>query len=75
MCCVAFSRSRHRDDPVSSSPAHAKRKTSLRLLASGVNSYIVKPVEFDKFTDVVTQLGTTGLLFNQRPMVLQPALT
>lgn len=33
----------------------------------GVNSYIVKPVDFDQFTDVVKQLGYYWLLLNQRP--------
>lgn len=33
----------------------------------GVNSYIVKPVEFDKFTEVVDQLGWYWLLTNQPP--------
>jgi CheY-like chemotaxis protein len=31
----------------------------------GVNSYIVKPVDFDKFTEVVRTLGMYWLLVNQ----------
>jgi two-component system response regulator len=33
----------------------------------GVNSYIVKPVDFDQFTEVVRQLGYYWLLINQAP--------
>ena len=33
----------------------------------GVNSYIVKPVDFDKFVDVVRDLGYYWLLLNQLP--------
>ena len=33
----------------------------------GVNSYIVKPVDFEQFTSVVRQLGFYWLLFNQSP--------
>lgn len=33
----------------------------------GVNSYIVKPVDFDKFNDAIKQLGFYWLLFNQSP--------
>lgn len=33
----------------------------------GVNSYIVKPVDFAQFTEVVRQLGLYWLLFNERP--------
>jgi CheY-like chemotaxis protein len=33
----------------------------------GVNSYVVKPVEFDQFDDVVRQLGCYWLLVNQPP--------
>ena len=33
----------------------------------GVNSYIVKPVDFDQFTDAVRQLGLYWVLLNQPP--------
>ena len=34
----------------------------------GVNSYLVKPVVFDQFIDVVTQLGLYWLLVNEPPV-------
>jgi CheY-like chemotaxis protein len=33
----------------------------------GVNSYIVKPVDFEKFTAVIKELGIYWLLRNQQP--------
>lgn len=37
----------------------------LRSYQSGVNSYVVKPVEFDKFTEAIRQLGLYWLLLNR----------
>ena len=33
----------------------------------GVNSYVVKPLDFDKFVDAVSQLGLYWVLLNQAP--------
>jgi two-component system response regulator len=33
----------------------------------GVNAYIVKPVDFDKFLDAVSQLGLFWMILNQPP--------
>lgn len=39
-----------------------------RAYSLGANSYIVKPVELDEFTKVVTELGCYWLLKNQPPV-------
>jgi two-component system, response regulator len=39
----------------------------------GVNSYLVKPVDFVHFTEAVRQLGLYWLLLNQQPQTLMAA--
>jgi len=41
----------------------------IKCYQNGANSYIVKPVDFDQFSDAVHKLGLYWLVLNERPPV------
>lgn len=53
--------------PVIVMTSSREEKDLIESYQLGVNSYIVKPVDFDKFVDAVRQLGLYWLLLNQSP--------
>ena len=40
----------------------------------GANSYIVKPVDFDKFVEAIREIGLYWLLLNKIPLALSPTV-
>jgi CheY-like chemotaxis protein len=53
--------------PVVVMTSSSEEKDVIESYQLGVNSYLVKPVDFDKFVDVVANLGLYWLLLNQPP--------
>ena len=59
--------SRTRDIPVVMLTSSREDRDLEEAYRLGVNSYIVKPVAFDSFSDAVAQLGCYWLLLNEAP--------
>jgi CheY-like chemotaxis protein len=58
---------RTRKTPVVVLSSSTQDKDILRTYDLGVNSYVSKPVQFEEFARVVTQLGLYWLLINKPP--------
>ncbi|MGH8673321.1 MAG: response regulator [Burkholderiales bacterium] len=53
--------------PVVVLTSSAEERDIVESYRLGVNSYLVKPVEFDQFVDVVTKAGHYWMLMNRTP--------
>jgi CheY-like chemotaxis protein len=55
--------------PVVVTTSSQEEKDVVESYHLGVNSYIVKPVDFQKFIDTITELGLYWLFINKPPVV------
>ncbi|MBI4584443.1 MAG: response regulator [Planctomycetes bacterium] len=62
-----------RSIPVVVLTSSKEEKDIIESYKIGVNSYIVKPVEFNKFVNCVAELGLYWLLLNQPPVMINAA--
>jgi two-component system, response regulator len=60
---------RTRDIPVVVLTSSNHERDVVESYELGVNSYIVKPVDFESFTEAVREVGFYWLLLNQPPLV------
>jgi two-component system response regulator len=60
--------------PVIMLTASAEERDIVESYRLGVNSYIVKPIDFQQFTDAVGQLGLYWLLLNRPPAPHRPGV-
>ena len=58
---------RTRTTPVVALTSSREERDIVASYQLGVNSYIVKPVDFEQFTEAVRQLGLYWVLLNQTP--------
>jgi two-component system response regulator len=56
--------------PVVMLTSSAEDRDIIESYELGVNSYIVKPVDFEQFSETARQLGCYWLLINQQPTVV-----
>jgi two-component system response regulator len=59
---------RMRVNPVVVLTSSKEERDVIESYRLGVNSYMVKPVDFDKFAQVVSELGMYWMLLNQPPI-------
>ncbi len=53
--------------PVVMLTSSRQERDVVRSYAMGVNAYVVKPVDFDQFTEAIRQLGIFWALINETP--------